>query len=123
MHERAVGLEQWAETTASLYAVLVGGARREASVGVDVSQEATALATRQFARLNGAGQVEFHCASVEALPFDDESFDLVTCRLVLPYTRNGVALSEMARVLRPGRTATPSRYETDSESGKASVCS
>jgi hypothetical protein len=26
----------------------------------------------------------------------------VNCRLALPYTRNGAALSEMARVLRPG---------------------
>jgi SAM-dependent methyltransferase len=38
----------------------------------------------------------------ESLPFGDKSFDVVVCRLALPYTRNAQALSEMARVLRPG---------------------
>jgi len=48
------------------------------------------------------GRVEFFCSPAETLPFDDKSFELVVCRLALPYTRNSQALAEMARVLRPG---------------------
>jgi ubiquinone/menaquinone biosynthesis C-methylase UbiE len=70
-------------------------------IGVDISPEAPSVAGRQFARLGCAGQVEFRCCPAESLPFADDSFDVVTCRLALPYTRNAAALSEMARVLRP----------------------
>lgn len=70
-------------------------------VGVDLSPAAPKFAARQFAALGCSDRVEFQCCSAEALPFADCSFDLVTCRLVLPYTRNAAALSEMARVLRP----------------------
>ncbi len=71
-------------------------------VGVDISSEAVQLARRQFATLECSAQVEFICCPVESLPFENATFDLVTCRLVLPYTQNAAALSEMARVLRPG---------------------
>jgi ubiquinone/menaquinone biosynthesis C-methylase UbiE len=70
--------------------------------GVDVSQEAVQLACRQFAALGYAGQADFRCCQAESLPFEAGSFDVILCRLALPYTRNDAALSEMARVLRPG---------------------
>ena len=42
----------------------------------------------------------------EALPFQDSSFDLVTCFSVIEYIdRPSVALEEVARVLRPGGVA------------------
>ena len=44
-------------------------------------------------------------ASLPTLPFADETFDLVTCFLVLPHVPDDtVALTELARVLRPGGT-------------------
>ena len=41
-------------------------------------------------------------AAAESLPFRDSTFDLVICRLALPYTHNARAIAEMARVLTPG---------------------
>ena len=37
----------------------------------------------------------------EQLPFADESFEVVICRVALPYMDNHKALTEIARVLRP----------------------
>jgi SAM-dependent methyltransferase len=71
-------------------------------VGVDISSEAVDIARSQFAKVGFDGQVDFIRSPAESLPFGDKSFDVVVCRLALPYTRNAQALSEMARVLRPG---------------------
>jgi SAM-dependent methyltransferase len=71
-------------------------------VGVDISSEALDIARSQFTNEGCDGQVEFICSPAEWLPLSDKSFDVVVCRLALPYTRNAPALSEMARVLRPG---------------------
>ena len=38
----------------------------------------------------------------EKLPFADGSFDVVLCRVALPYMNNRAAIGEIARVLRPG---------------------
>jgi SAM-dependent methyltransferase len=49
--------------------------------------------------------VDYRCESCETLPFDDASFDAVTCVSVLEQIPTGndyLALMEMARVLRPG---------------------
>ena len=40
-------------------------------------------------------------ARAETLPFPDASFDLVVCRVALPYMHMGRAVGEMARVLSP----------------------
>lgn len=60
-------------------------------------------AARGFIRDRGAANVSFLAADVEALPFRDASFGVVTCRIaahhfpaILP------ALKEIARVLEPG---------------------
>ncbi|PWT89424.1 MAG: hypothetical protein C5B56_07120, partial [Proteobacteria bacterium] len=70
--------------------------------GVDVSPEAVEIARRQFSKLGYEGQSEFVCSPAESLPFESGTFDVVICRLALPYTRNEQALAEMARVLRRG---------------------
>jgi ubiquinone/menaquinone biosynthesis C-methylase UbiE len=75
---------------------------RARGIGVDVSLQAVQVARRQFATVDCSAQVEFICCRAESLPFHNSTFDLVTCRLALPYTCNAAALSEIARVLRPG---------------------
>jgi SAM-dependent methyltransferase len=56
------------------------------------------------ARSLGLGErFHYRVGLVEALPFDDGSFDLVTCQTVLIHTRDPrAALAEMIRVTRPG---------------------
>jgi SAM-dependent methyltransferase len=67
--------------------------------GVDVSPEAL-----EFCRRRGLGSVNQGAA--ESLPYDDESFDLVTGLDVVEHLDDDVAgLNEMRRVLRPGGRA------------------
>ncbi len=59
--------------------------------------------TKELAAKRGITNLQTKLADAEALPFDDESFDLLTCRLAFhhfPQTRQ--ALSEFSRVLKPG---------------------
>jgi ubiquinone/menaquinone biosynthesis C-methylase UbiE len=57
------------------------------------------------ARGNAPG-VDFKCASLEALPFPDRSFDLVMCGLALTHLAEiSKAISEIARVLKAGGAA------------------
>jgi ubiquinone/menaquinone biosynthesis C-methylase UbiE len=51
---------------------------------------------------NPRARAAFVRAGAEMLPWRAETFDVVICRLALPYTNNERALREMARVLRPG---------------------
>ena len=76
--------------------------KETACVGVDVAPEVGRAGRELFAAHAPAARVSFARAAAEALPFDDGVFDLVICRLALPYTDNSRCLSELARVLRPG---------------------
>jgi SAM-dependent methyltransferase len=72
--------------------------------GTDVTPEMLAEA-RALAMSRGAAaaNVEFVLADVEALPYADGSFDIVTCRRALHhFLRPEAALAEMRRVMRPG---------------------
>lgn len=71
-------------------------------VGIDLSPVSGQVGRSLFAELGCADRVEFQCAKAESLPFDNESFDIVICRGVLPLTDNKLTLKEIARVLRPG---------------------
>ena len=66
------------------------------AVGVDSDHSALQLGTQ----LTNA--VNFVAAKGEALPFANESFDVVISRVALPYMNVGHALGEMCRVLRGG---------------------
>jgi 2-polyprenyl-6-hydroxyphenyl methylase/3-demethylubiquinone-9 3-methyltransferase len=72
-------------------------------VGVDPSEESLAAA-----RTHAAGEglaIQYRCATGEALPFEDASFDLVYCCDVLEHVTDlGRVIGETARVLRPGGT-------------------
>ena len=59
--------------------------------------------TAELAAGRGLANVETRIADAESLPFDDGSFDLVTCRLAFHHFPNSrQAISEFARVLKPG---------------------
>ena len=66
-------------------------------VGIDYDAEAGTVGKRLFASAEAA----FVRCSGEDLPFRDESFDVLICRLALPYMDNAKAFAEMSRVLRP----------------------
>lgn len=77
-------------------------ARSGAAVtATDLTPEMLAAA-EAFVREAGAGIV-FQAASAEALPFADETFDLVTCRIAAHHFADPERfVEEAARVLRPG---------------------
>lgn len=67
-------------------------------VGVDLTPEMVAIAQRV-----GHTSVDFHVGSVEALPYEDESFDRVISNGVLNLVPDKeAAFAEAFRVLRPG---------------------
>jgi ubiquinone/menaquinone biosynthesis C-methylase UbiE len=71
-------------------------------VGVDVSSEAGRAGRELYAAHAPGAKVAFVRSAAEALPFRSGSFDVVVCRLALPYTDNRLTLAEIARVLQPG---------------------
>ena len=64
------------------------------AVGVDIDHPALLQGRR------AANDIRFVRARGESLPFENESFDLVICRVALPYMHLSKALAEMSRVLR-----------------------
>jgi SAM-dependent methyltransferase len=69
------------------------------AVGVDPDPVAVAYATRNVAQ---SGRLAFACCAGEALPFADETFDVVMCGHVYEHARDAPAMMrEIARVLRP----------------------
>ena len=75
---------------------------RTLGVGIDVSPEAGPAGRELFATDQPASRAEFLRAAAEHLPFSSSTFDVVICRLALPYTDNAAAIGEMARVVKPG---------------------
>ncbi|MGC4087226.1 MAG: class I SAM-dependent methyltransferase [Polyangiaceae bacterium] len=74
----------------------------ERVVGVDVESERIEEA-RAAAASHGVSNVEYQLYDGERLPFADHSFDCVVSFEVLEHTRDDrFALSEIARVLKPG---------------------
>jgi len=73
--------------------------------GVDLSQTAIDLARRNFDE-HGVAAANLEVANAEALPFADNTFDVVYGHGVIQYTANPAALlSECHRVLKPGGQA------------------
>jgi len=76
--------------------LLAGGA--ESVVGADISEDALAEARRRA----GGTALELQQADLQALPFADASFDLVTCFEAIEHVPDpDLALDEFRRVLRP----------------------
>jgi SAM-dependent methyltransferase len=64
--------------------------------GVDIDAAAIAYGTRKFPALH------LKVSAGERLPYPDSHFDLVMCRVALPYMHVPSALDEFSRVLRDG---------------------
>lgn len=71
-------------------------------VGVDRHPGSGRFARELFTRLDPGSPTAFLTAQAEHLPLASGMFDVVICRVALPYTDNRAALREMSRVLRPG---------------------
>ena len=74
--------------------------RKAMGVGIDIASSA-GQSGRDLFGANGV-PVNFARAAAEYLPFDSRAFDVVICRIALPYTDNQLTLDEIARVLRSG---------------------
>lgn len=71
-------------------------------VAVDLTPQMVAAATA-LAHERAVPNVEFRVADVQALPFEDQSFDVVTSRVSAHhYADTGKAVAEAYRVLKPG---------------------
>jgi ubiquinone/menaquinone biosynthesis C-methylase UbiE len=68
------------------------------AVGIDVRRSGLVEGRSLF----GARAPPLLVGAAEALPFARAAFDVVLCRLALPYMNVRIALNEMARVLAPG---------------------
>lgn len=71
-------------------------------MATDITREMLSK-TAELARSRGFDNLDTELADAEKLPFDDASFDLVTCRLALHHFGDPQgAIREFSRVLRPG---------------------
>lgn len=71
-------------------------------VGADIDVQTVLWAHGRLTSSLPEVRVSFTAAAAERLPFATGSFDVVLCRVTIPYTDNRAALTEMARILRPG---------------------
>ena len=73
-------------------------------IGVDLTAAMLAIAEERT-KERGISNVSFRIGDVQKLPFEDEQFDVVVCRLALHHMQNpGQVVHEMARVCRIGGT-------------------
>lgn len=70
-------------------------------VGIDIAEELGTVGKGFFQKANCQNRVGLVRSFGESLPFADESFDVVLCRVALPYMDNRQTIAEIARVLRP----------------------
>ena len=79
---------------------------RQAVLGVDAVDLSGSVVRGAARRFSKDGDVRVMVATVDALPFDDAAFSLVTCRTVLQHVIKPArvlrALQELRRVLAPG---------------------
>lgn len=96
---RALDVATGAGHTALTFAAHVAGV-----IATDLT-EAMLTKTAELAAERGLTNVETKIADAESLPFDDGTFDLVTCRLAFHhFPHPHQALGDFARVLKPGGT-------------------
>lgn len=80
-------------------------------VGVDLNEDYLVYA-RARAQDEGLTNVQFREGDVFALPFEDDSFDVVWCKYVLQWLNDPVhAVREFARVTRPGGVVVSAHFD------------
>jgi len=89
--------------TADLAIALVRSGKVHRVAGADLSSEMMRIGAAKVARKHLSDVISFQMADCAELPFDDGTFDLVTCSYgVRNFARLDDSLAEMYRVLRPG---------------------
>ncbi|HJO04267.1 MAG TPA: methyltransferase domain-containing protein [Acidobacteriota bacterium] len=88
-----------------------------AVLGIDINDGMLDVARRR------SPEIDWRLGSVEALPFDDQSFDAVVCQFGLMFFEDQpAAIREMVRVLRPGGRLAVAVWDVlDNVPGYASV--
>lgn len=84
-------------------------------VGIDIGEELGEIGNEFVERESSGARIVFSRSKGEELPFANESFDVVLCRVALPYMNNRKTIAEVGRVLRPNgvfllKTHAPSFY-------------
>ncbi len=84
-------------------------------IGADIDVETVRWAHGRVASSLPEARISFIASAAEQLSLAGGSFDVVLCRVTIPYTDNRAALAEMSRILRPGgvlllRTHRPRYY-------------
>jgi SAM-dependent methyltransferase len=84
-------------------------------VGIDAADELGAVTRKVFVEKDFENRFAFMRSLGEKLPFSSESFDVVLCRVALPYMNNREAIAEISRVMRSGgvfllKAQTPAFY-------------
>lgn len=70
-------------------------------IGIDVAEETGKITNEVFGGREFSGRPGFLQSRGEILPFSNESFDVVLCRVALPYMNNRQTIAEVARILKP----------------------
>ena len=84
-------------------------------VGIDAAAELGVVTPEIFSDRDFKNRFAFARSFGENLPFADASFDVVLCRVAIPYMNNRETIAEVARILRPEgvfllKTHAPSFY-------------
>lgn len=89
--------------TGDLTLAMLRAKKAQRVTGIDLSQEMMAIGQRKVQRAGWGRCVKFELGNALQMPYDNESFDAVTCGYgVRNFSDLDKGLSEMYRVLKPG---------------------